>query len=150
MGMEHSAWLAATTSDSVRNVAITIGLPQRTLATQVEKGRISPENVIKIAEQYDVHPVGALVDTGYLDKQWADEIDPVTAVRQLTDEQLADEILRRLREVRGDHTAFHTPVADLDARRSNTPPSDVEPLPYAANRRPLEPEEGDDDYGPGA
>lgn len=34
--------------------------------------------------------------------------------------------------------------------RSNTSPADVEPLPYAANRRKLEPEEGDDDYGPGA
>ena len=39
---------------------------------------------------------------------------------------------------------------DLAARRSNTPPSDVDPVPYAANRRTPEPEEGDDDYGPGA
>lgn len=149
-GMEHSTWLAATTGDSVRNVAITIGLPPRTLATQIEKGRISPENVIKIAEHYDIHPVGALVDTGYLDKKWASEVDPVTAATQLTDEQLAEEILRRLREVRGDHAVFHTPVADLDAHRSNNTNEDVEPAPYAANRRELEPEEGDDDYGPGA
>lgn len=34
--------------------------------------------------------------------------------------------------------------------RSNTSPIDVEPLPYAANRRTPEPEEGDDDYGSGA
>lgn len=148
--MEHSTWLAATTSDSVRNVAITIGLPPRTLATQVEKGRISPENVIKIAERHGVHPVGALVDTGYLDQQWADEVDPVTAVQQLTDEQLADEILRRLREVRGDHAAFRTPVDELAARRSNSAPVDVVPESYAANRREPEPEEGDDDYGSGA
>ena len=148
--MKHSEWLTTTTGDSVRNVAITIGVAPRTLATQLEKERISPENVIKIAEAYEAHPVGALVATEYLDTRWAEGIDPEMAVRELTDEQLANEILRRLRDVRGDHDAFHTPVADLDARRSNTSDGDVDSLPYAANRRPLEPEEGDDDYGPGA
>ena len=66
-GMKHSEWLTTTTGDSVRNVAITIGVAPRTLATQLEKERISPENVIKIAEAYEAHPVGALVATGYLD-----------------------------------------------------------------------------------
>ncbi len=117
--MKHSEWLTTTTGDSVRNVAITIGVAPRTLATQLEKERISPENVIKIAEAYEAHPVGALVATGYLDTRWAEGIDPEMAVRELTDEQLANEILRRLRDVRGDHDTFHTPVADLDARRSN-------------------------------
>lgn len=149
-GMKHSEWLTTTTGDSVRNVAITIGVAPRTLATQLEKERISPENVIKIAEAYDAHPVGALVDTEYLSSKWAEQVDPEMAVRELTDEQLADEILRRLRDVRGNHEAFHTPVADLNARRSNTRDDDVEPLPYAANHRKAEPEEGDDDYGPGA
>lgn len=148
--MKHSEWLTTTTGDSVRNVAITIGAAPRTLATQLEKERISPENVIKIAEAYDAHPVGALVATEYLDPRWAEDVDPEMAVRELTDEQLANEILRRLRDVRGDHDTFHAPIADLDARRSNTRRSDVEPAPYAANRRKPEPEEGDDDYGPGA
>lgn len=148
--MKHSEWLTTTTGDSVRNVALTIKVAPRTLATQLEKERISPENVIKIAEAYDAHPVGALVDTEYLDSKWAEQVDPETAVRELSDEQLANEILRRLRDVRGDHEAFHTPVADLDAKRSNTRDGDVESLPYAANRRKVEPEEGDDDYGPGA
>lgn len=41
-------------------------------------------------------------------------------------------------------------VVPMRRPRSNTPPEDVGTLPYAANRRELEPEEGDDDYGPGA
>ena len=51
--MKHSEWLTTTTGDSVRNVAITIGVAPRTLATQLEKEHLSPENVIKIAEAYD-------------------------------------------------------------------------------------------------
>lgn len=130
--MEHSDWLAAVTKDSVRNVALTVGLPPRTLATQLQKERLSPENVIRIAEAYEVHPVGALVDTGYLDEKWAEQVDPVMAARQLSDEQVADEVLRRLREVRGNHEPFRTPVSDLDERRSNTRQPHVDPMPYGA------------------
>lgn len=120
--MKHTEWLIAVTSDSVRNVAITIGLPPRTLATQLEKQRLSPENIIKIAEHYDTHPVGALVDTGYLDPRWANQVDPESAVRLLTDEQVTNEVLRRLTEVRGEHPEFHTPVDELAERRANVGP----------------------------
>lgn len=94
--MKHHEWFAKVTSDSVRSVARTVGLPPRTLATQLEKGRVSPENVIAIAMAYDIHPVRALVDTGYLEPQYAQAVDPMTALQSVSEEQLAEEVLRRM------------------------------------------------------
>lgn len=130
--MDHSTWITTKINDSVRNIAITAGIPQRTLATQLEKERITPENVIKIAEAFDLNPVGALVDTGYLDAKWGKQVDPVIAAQQLTDKQITDEILRRLSEVRGNHDEFRTPVDELAERRSNTSVSGVVGVPYGA------------------
>lgn len=95
--MKHHDWFAKVTSDSVRAVARTVGLPPRTLATQLEKGRVSPENVIAISAAYGAHPVRALVDTGYLDPQYARAVDPATAIQSVSEEQLAEEVLRRMR-----------------------------------------------------
>lgn len=130
--MDHSTWIATKINDSVRNIAITAGVPPRTLATQLEKERITPENIIKIAEAFDIHPVGALIDTGYLNARWGKKVDPVVAAQQLTDKQITDEILRRLSEVRGDHSEFRTPVDELAQRRSNSSGAGVEGVPYGA------------------
>lgn len=67
--------------------------------TQRKKERVSPENAVKIAEACEAHPVGALV------ARWTDGVDS----------EMAD------RDTRGNHDAFHTPIADLDAHRSNKP-----------------------------
>lgn len=144
-GMEHTEWFQLITKgDPVREVARRASIPGKTLANQVNAGTLKPENIIKIAEAYNESPVYALVDLGFISARWVNEPGTITALSRATDEQLTDELLRRLNLIADE------PVDDLAARRSNTPPSDVEPLPYAANRRPLEPEEGDDDYGPGA
>lgn len=115
--MKHQNWIDATCgSDSVRRIAIESGLPQRTLANQVEKDAISAENVIKIAIAYDAHPVRALVDTGYLDEKYARSIDPATAVKEVSEEVLANEVLERMH--RGLQTdALTTPVDELATRR---------------------------------
>lgn len=117
--MKHTEWFEMTTSDSVRAAANTIGIPQRTLAAQIEKGRISPENVIAIAVAYDHHPVGALVDTGYLDAKWAEQVDPARALRSVTEQQLADEVLRRMELGVERGGALDTPIDEFSARRSN-------------------------------
>lgn len=143
--MEHIEWFnRITAGDSHREVSRRSGVPNRTIANQVASGTLKPEVIIKVAEGYNESPVIALVDLGFVSARWITEPGIVTALSRATDEQLTNELLRRLNLIADE------PVDDLAARRSNTPPSDVEPLPYAANRRPLEPEEGDDDYGPGA
>lgn len=143
--MEHIEWFGKITKgDSVREAARRAGIPGKTLANQVNAGELKPENIIKIAEAYEESPVYALVDLGFISARWVTEPGVITALIRATDEQLTDELLRRLKLIED------VPVDELAERRSNTAPADVEPLPYAANRRTPEPEEGDDDYGPGA
>ncbi|WP_165242412.1 hypothetical protein [Corynebacterium lizhenjunii] len=122
--MDHSKWMSQTTAgDSIRSAALKAGIAQRTLAHQVDKGSISAENVIAVAVAYGVHPVSALVDTGYLDPRYARQVDPMTALRQVTEEQLAQEVMRRMKiGVKSDHLTAD--VNDLAARRQPTAPLD--------------------------
>lgn len=130
--MEHNAWFEKVTQDSVRKAAKYVGLTHRTLAYQLEKGSLSPENVIAIAIAYGHHPVGALVDTGYLDEKWAQQIDPAHTLRMATEDQLADEVLRRMKLGQA-HGALDTPIDELTERRSkksNKTTPIVEQRPY--------------------
>ena len=121
--MKHTDWMNATTGkESVRATALKAGLAQRTLANQVEKERISPENVIAIAKTYNTHPVRALVDTGYLDEEYARQVDPASAIRMVTEEQLANEVLYRMK-LGLKTSALTTGIDDLAARRAVTPVS---------------------------
>lgn len=143
--MEHTEWMKRVTrGDSYRRVAELAGVNDRTLANQMRAGELRPELVIKIAEAYEESPVIALVDLGFMSARWITEPGVVTALSRATDEQLTDELLRRL------HLIEDVPVDELAQRRSNTSAPGVEVGGYAANRRKAEPEEGDDDYGPGA
>lgn len=158
--MKHVKWLNQTTSNSSINaIAHQSGLVQRTLSRQVEKDAISAENVIKIAIAYDAHPVRALVDTGYLDEKYARSIDPATAVKVVSEEALAEEVLERMR--RGLKTdALTTPVDELATRREGGVEKQFKgedwrskPKPgrdgYAADSSPREPQMGDDGYHDG-
>lgn len=131
--MKHDQWLHQITDDSVRSAAKKIDVAPRTLATQLEKGRISPENVIAIAVAYGHHPVGALVDTGYLDAKWAEQVDPARALRTVTEDNLADEVLRRMKLGVERDGPLDTPIDELAQRRHVTPDSyDDEIMPEDA------------------
>lgn len=127
----HKEWLdQVTNSSSNREVSKLSGVPMRTIYNQLEKGSLSPENVIAIAVAYGHHPVGALVDTGYLDEKWATQVDPAHALRTVTEDQLADEVLRRM-NIGKAHGALDVPVDELTERRakkSNTSPKPVSPV----------------------
>lgn len=116
--MEHSEWLQKVSKgDSINASANKAGIQQRTLARQVDREHIDAESVIALAIAYGIHPVGALVETEYLDEKWANQIDPFLAVRKLTDEQILEEILRRMK-LPGDHREFTTPVDELIEERA--------------------------------
>ncbi|MGX1738578.1 hypothetical protein ACWIB8_05315 [Corynebacterium flavescens] len=123
--MTHKTWFTETTSgDTVNAAATRAGLVQRTLDRQLGRDEISAENVIKIAIAYNAHPVRALVDTGYLDEKYARAVDPASAIRTVTEDELADEVLRRMKiGVKTD--ALTTPADELAERRSNTTTPDV-------------------------
>ena len=119
--MDHRAWFETATDNATVNAAAkTAGIVQRTLARQLERNQISAESVISIAEAYGLHPVGALVDTGFLSEKWATAIDPSRALREVDEETLADEVLRRM-NIGAKTDVFTTPVDELSARREDTP-----------------------------
>lgn len=127
--MKHTEWLdGLTNGESVNAIARKAGLVARTFARQVDRNRFDAESVIKLAVAYDVHPVRALVDTGYLDERYARTVDPASAIRTVTEDQLADEVLRRMK-LGVATAALTTDVNELEARRrSNTPTPHVAPL----------------------
>ncbi|WP_333618128.1 hypothetical protein [Dietzia sp.] len=117
--MRHSEWLERTTGGaSPRAVGRATGISFRTVTDQTARESLAAENVIKIADAYGAHPVRALVDCGYLAADYAVEIDPFTALSGVTDDDLAKEVLRRMK-LSGDHRALSEPVDDLAARRRN-------------------------------
>ncbi len=137
----HSQWYKRVTrGDSNRQVAHTANISDATLGRQLRANDLSADLIIKIAEAYDESPVIALVDLGFMSARWITEPGVLTALSRATDEQLTDELLRRLRLIED------VPVDELAKRRGE---SGVVPLPYAADDSDTEPEEGDDDYSDG-
>lgn len=125
--MQHTEWMKRVTrGDSYRRVAELADVNDRTLANQMRAGELRPELVIKIAEAYEESPVIALVDLGFISARWITEPGVVTALSRATDEELTDELLRRL------HLIEDEPVDHLAQRRSNKQQSSVEGVPYGA------------------
>lgn len=145
MAMEHTDWFAKITrGDSTNEVARLSGIPTRTLSHQLNAGTLKPENIIKIAEAYHESPVYALVDLGFISARWVSEPGIVTALSRATDEELTDELLRRLKLIEDE------PVDQLAARRRSKTAG--APAGWAAFGVADEsPEEGEgvpDDYEP--
>lgn len=147
--MNLTQWIEQVTGGATpQEIAKAANLPVRTVQHQLSTGRMSLENKILIGVAYRHHPMRTLVEWEVVNPEWASVPDIEAALRLAGEEQLADEVLRRM--LNGKSDVFDTTVDELAAKRSNTRDGDVESLPYAANRRKVEPEEGDDDYGPGA
>lgn len=142
----HIEWLdKVTRGDSNREIARRAeGVSDATLSRQRRAGELSADLIIKIAEAYNESPVVALIDLGFMSAKWITESGVVTALSRATDEELTDELLRRL------NLLDKTPVDELAARRnSNTSPEDVPPLRYVADDTDTEPGMGDEGYHDG-
>lgn len=144
--MNFPEWITSITADSQSDVAARVGLPLRTLQYQIRNGP-KIETVIAVADAYGHNPFVALIDLGYINDRWLNQLSESTeaALMAASDEQLTDEILRRLKL--GSRN-FDTPVDELDARRSNTatpairpvmddddPLAGIDPQQYAAHPR---------------
>lgn len=111
-------------------------------------------DAIQVARALAINPVELLVELGHLtrddvfDFMDSDGTSLSTATQEQLIYRLAEDTLSPSEKLGLAQSVLGQD--DLAARRSNTRDSDVEALPYAANRREVEPEEGDDDYGPGA
>lgn len=114
-------WLANLTDDSQNEAARRAGIPERTLYNQLGKGSLSVENVLKLAEAYDLHPIRALIDTCNVDPRWENVEDVKAALKAATPQELANEMLDRLEQAEASGTTvddeFNTPVDELARRR---------------------------------
>lgn len=147
-GMTFQEWLSTITEDSIAEISRRTGIPRRTLQYQLANDKPSIENLLEISSTYGVSPIETMLYFEIISRAWEKVPNITGALRLASDEQLTDEILRRLK---GGSQAFDTPIDEVAARRSNTQsaPADTH-LRYAAKRGKPEPEEGDDDYGNGA
>lgn len=148
--MDHSDWLDHISGGkSVNTVAREAGLVARTFARHVQAGEINAEDVIAIATAYGLNPVRALVDTGYLESRWAETVDPATALQTVSEEELAAEVLRRMK-IGVTTTALTTPIDELASRRPTYEPEAVpefDPELHVADSSPEE-EGTPDDFIP--
>ena len=141
--MEHMEWFDRTTSgETLRQVAKRADVPLATLSSQTRKGTLKADVIIKVAEAYDESPVIALVDLGFMSSRWITEPGVRTALSRASDEELTDELLRRLNLL--DTRPIDEVADDLKNRRLNKSNTDVAPEFYdaVADSSPDE-EEGD-------
>lgn len=145
MSETHTEWFKRVTGgESNRSVSERAGISNVTLGRQLKAGELSADLIIKIADSYDESPVIALIDLGFMSAKWMTKIGTTTALTRVSDEELTDELLRRLRLL------DDTPVDELAARRnSNTSNIDVPELRYVADDTDTEPGMGDEGYHDG-
>lgn len=120
MTNNHITWYQTVTKgDSNRQASEKAGLNNATLGRQLKAGALSAENVIRIAEAYGESPIVALVDLGFMSSKWMNEHGALTSLRKASEEELTDELLRRL------HLLSDESVDDLAEKRSKQAMSDA-------------------------
>lgn len=138
----HTDWYKRVTrGDSNRHVSSRANISDATLGRQLRANELSADLIIKIAQAYDESPVVALVDLGFISARWMQEVGTTTALTRASDEELTDELLRRLRLIEDE------PVDQLAERRRKarmSNPSDSMPLGAVAYSGPDEDAERND------
>lgn len=112
--MNFSEWIGTITADNNGKIAENIGISRRTLQYQLSNGE-KIDTIIDIAQHYGENPITALVNLGHVEKHWLNELagNPEAALMAATEDQLAGEVLRRLKEAKW-KTALDTPINELD------------------------------------
>lgn len=94
--MDFETWLTELIGEDTRRTASSkAGMAESTLSRQLSRGRLSPEMVIALCRAYDRSPVAGLIETGYINDYELHGPDVEVALREATNEQLLDEIMRR-------------------------------------------------------
>lgn len=94
--MDFETWLTELIGEDTRRTASSkAGMAESTLSRQLSRGRLSPEMVIALCRAYDRSPVTGLIETGYINDYELHGPDVEVALREATNEQLLDEIMRR-------------------------------------------------------
>lgn len=94
--MNVEAWFKdLTDSSSLREAAEKSGISKSTLSRNLDANTMTPETVIALCRAYDRSPVTGLIETEYINDYELHGPDVEVALREATNEQLLDEIMRR-------------------------------------------------------
>lgn len=94
--MNFETWLDNLIGDDTRATASKkADYAQSTISRQLSRGYLRPETVIALCRAYDRSPVSGLIETGYINDYELHGPDVEVALREATNEQLLDEIMRR-------------------------------------------------------
>ncbi|WP_058234992.1 hypothetical protein [Devriesea agamarum] len=145
-------WMTRVTQGaSLRAIASAAGIKQATLARQAAENRISPESVVAIAHTYNANVLEGLIAQRLLRPDDITQVREVIGLREASDRELADEILRRLNE-RGTDTLNSdekTRAPRMSVPRltllSDDAPKEWEDMPYAADTEHPGDDPGEDD-----
>ena len=153
------AWfIDLTDSSSLREAAEMSGVSKSTLSRNLDANTMTPETVIALCRAYGRSPVAGLIQTEYINDYELKGPDVEVALREATNEQLLDEIMRRsdpqaryLFGNEGDEETIGlaphlTPVSEPPASLHDDDDGivrefDYEPGEYAADSSPNEQEE---------
>ncbi|QOH55217.1 helix-turn-helix domain-containing protein [Rhodococcus rhodochrous] len=131
-------WVRQTVGDaSLRKVAAEAGISQATLARQIREGTLTAESVVKIARAYGVSVADGLQAIGVLTEEDVLPISVEKALQEATDEQLADEVLRRMK---AGNEIYDRPLSEVGMVRTLKPRvpdvdlADLEGLDYVSNK----------------
>lgn len=103
--------------DSLRHVSEVTGIPQATLSRQLSQSSITVETVRKIASAYQVSVIPALIALGVVTESDLVSFATVGALEEATDEQLAEEVLKRMKRGSKLMTA---PISMVEKRLSHS------------------------------
>jgi transcriptional regulator with XRE-family HTH domain len=106
-------WFTEVVGDrSEREVARRVGIIQATLSRQLRADTLSPEHTVAIARAYGASAVAGLVSIGLITDREVKEAAGLAGIRDITDEALADEIVRRIQE-NDSHPSLTEPIVEI-------------------------------------
>ena len=142
--MEAMNWLLkATKEHSVNAIALKSGLVQSTLNTRAKADSLTADQVIAICRAYRYPVSQGLLDLEFITEEDLKLPSIQATLRDATDEQLVDEIARRLEQ--GKREVFDRPIRPAGGPPVlSEVPDTMPPLEeMAANHHKLESEQGD-------
>ena len=100
--MKTNEWLRRVTRTreneelSINGIALKAGTPQPSLHRRVKADNLSLDQILAICVAYRYDLIKALEENGYIDREQALQLKASVALSNATDQQIVDEILRRL------------------------------------------------------
>lgn len=139
--MDMKDWIASLPGSPLpTQAAEASGIDRSTISRQLKRGQLSAENVIAICHAFRKSAVDGLIETGYLTPDDLEGAGIVEALAQATNQQIVDEISKRLAVGTGDLFTQDAEVVEFPN------PDTWKPGEYVADSSPEEPEPGIEGY----